>query len=112
MCTLKRKVKTATEAAPTETSKTFSAWKVPDAVAARVRETARLCAADCGSIELMFKAGETDPLYFDVNMLSTLPQLNDGSVQDAAAVWPRDGWDPWAELADFVARKSSARLLD
>ena len=55
----------------------------------------------------MFKENEADPLYFDVNMLSTLPQPNNGSVQDPEGVWLKE-WNPWAELADMVARKAGA----
>jgi len=72
-------------------------WKVPSKIAEGVEAVMRACGADCGSVELLFaddtaKYGE-EPLYFDVNMLSTLPS---GDVV---------GGDPWQALADFVVSR-------
>jgi hypothetical protein len=52
-------------------------------------------------------------LYFDVNMLSTLPDVsgassagNDSSsVVGAEACWGH-GYDPWAELCEFIVSTS------
>mmetsp|Transcript_10928 Transcript_10928/g.23383 ORF Transcript_10928/g.23383 Transcript_10928/m.23383 type:complete len:297 (+) Transcript_10928:64-954(+) len=72
-------------------------WQVPSKIAEGVEAVMQACDADCGSVELLFAAdtvkyGE-EPLYFDVNMLSTLPS---GDVV---------GGDPWQALADFVVSR-------
>ncbi|KAK3252132.1 hypothetical protein CYMTET_38556 [Cymbomonas tetramitiformis] len=82
----------------------LKAWQIPEPVIQAVERIAQLTGADCGSVELLYEATDAEPVYFDVNMLSTLPLL-DGSVSDPAKVW-KEGYDPWAELADSVAEKA------
>ena len=54
--------------------------------------------AHSGSVEFLYdKAGRR--LYFDLNLLSTLPLVE--RVQDAESVWGQD-YDPWKEMANAV----------
>lgn len=46
-------------------------WDVPADVAAATRNAAKIAGAECGSVELLYHAGR--PMYFDFNLLSTLP---------------------------------------
>jgi hypothetical protein len=63
---------------PTETAvpDTFRAWVVPDCIREAVTRVAGIAQATCGSVELLFVDGK--PVYFDLNMLSTLPTLDMG----------------------------------
>ena len=90
----------------------IQAWDPPQDVADGVVEAMAACGADCGSVELLYPAAEPrggaaegdapQPLFFDVNMLSTLPQP--GQVDDPEGLWP-DGYDPWAQLAEHMLHK-------
>lgn len=54
--------------------------------------------AHAGSVEFLNdKAGRR--LYFDLNLLSTLPLVE--RVQDAESVWGQD-YDPWKEMANAI----------
>lgn len=56
--------------------------------------------AHAGSVEfLLDKADTRRRLYFDLNLLSTLPQVE--RVQDAESVWGKD-FDPWKEMANAI----------
>ena len=99
-------------AAPAANGPIFVAWDPSAAVRAEVERLANACGAACdvGSIEFLRVEGESaddlssaSRVYFDVNMLSTLPLLN-GSVQNKDGVWSA-AFDPWAELADYLAAK-------
>jgi len=59
-------------------------WPVPAAVHAAVLELALLARADCGSVELLYSRGKA--LYFDFNLLSTLPEKADYSELARAVV--------------------------
>lgn len=50
--------------------------------------------AHCGSVEFLYSLN-SERLYFDLNLLSTLPinVLNEGDI------W-KEGYDPWKELAE------------
>ena len=54
--------------------------------------------AHAGSIEYLWSSDGV-PLYFDLNLLSTLPLPE--TVQQADEVWGRD-YDPWMELARSI----------
>jgi hypothetical protein len=54
--------------------------------------------AHAGSVEFLYdKAGRR--LYFDLNLLSTLPLVE--RVQEAESVWGQD-YDPWKEMANAI----------
>lgn len=80
----------------------FRAWAVPERVGKAVLAIAAKAEATCGSVELLYREGWGDqaPVFFDVNMLSTLP-LMDGSVLDPDRVWP-PSFRPYEELADYI----------
>ena len=74
-------------------SRKFVSWDVPADVAESVRRMAALARADCGSVELMYLDGAQEaPLYFDFNLLSTLP--------DQVS---------YEQLADMIMRKACLR---
>merc|ERR1712187_825615 len=90
-------------------------WIVPPEVARAVLRDKASCGADCGSVELMFHghAPSTDAadslgatLYFDVNMLSTLPDT--ALIRDEGNVWPQD-FEPYGELAKYILAKARIR---
>jgi len=102
----------AAAAAAAAAGPVFAAWKPSAAVCDEVERLSQACGADCdvGSIEFLRVEGEpaedkttASRVYFDVNLLSTLPLMN-GSVQDKDGVWPAS-FDPWAQLADYLASK-------
>jgi glutathione synthase/RimK-type ligase-like ATP-grasp enzyme len=51
----------------------FVEWDCPHDVVENVKAMAAVAEADCGSVELMYVKGSNIPLYFDFNLLSTLP---------------------------------------
>ena len=53
-------------------------WQVPPTVRGAVVKLAALAEADCGSVELLYSRGRE--LYFDFNLLSTLPSSDDYAV--------------------------------
>jgi len=56
----------------------------------------RTAGADVGSIEYLYEDGTNEPLYYDLNLLSTFP--------DAKLI----GKDCWLELAEYIQAKSKA----
>jgi len=81
----------------------FTAWKIPLDVKNEIENLLLHVGSECqaGSVEFLYNSfGER--LYFDLNMLSTLPTTNDGSVENAG-VWP-DEYNPWVELAESIER--------
>ena len=96
----------AEAAAASQTAKpVFSAWRVPDDVASDIANIVDISQGDCGSVEFMYDERGGPPVYFDLNMLSTLP-IMDGSVENAEGVWP-PSFDPWSQLAAFIVSRSS-----
>jgi hypothetical protein len=100
------------DGAPKPPSK-FTAWPISAAVRDEVERLVAVCGDDCccGSVEFLEQRssssdgnGSSSRVYFDVNLLSTLPML-DGSVADPDGLWPADEFDPWADLADMIAVK-------
>jgi hypothetical protein len=84
------------------------AWCVPLEVRLEIENQLLplLIDAHCGSVEFLYYSGN-DRLYFDLNMLSTLPI----KVSDADAVWEK-GYDPWIELATGVWAVITSRKID
>jgi len=84
----------------------FQLWEVPDSVRREieVQLLPRLPAdAHCGSIEFLysssseeFNKGENVRLYFDLNLLSTLP------IIDTNTTAKNDNEDPWMQLAESI----------
>ena len=81
----------------------FSAWRVPDDIASDVAKIVDISQGDCGSVEFMYDEHGGPPVYFDLNMLSTLP-IMDGSVKNAEGTWPAS-FDPWSQLAAHIMSK-------
>ena len=55
-------------------------WQTPKDIADTISQISSLCQADCGSVEFFYdekEDGEGSPIYFDVNMLSSLPDRGD-----------------------------------
>jgi glutathione synthase/RimK-type ligase-like ATP-grasp enzyme len=73
-------------------------WLVPEDVRCELQEQLLPLLKDvhCGSVEFLFNT-QGKRLYFDLNLLSTLPV----GVEDSSGVWPPN-YDPWQELADAV----------
>ena len=63
------------------------------------RIVAQMPDAHAGSIEYLYGPQSRSPIYFDLNLLSTLPLPE--QVQHANKVWGQD-CDPWLELACSV----------
>mmetsp|Transcript_21701 Transcript_21701/g.51873 ORF Transcript_21701/g.51873 Transcript_21701/m.51873 type:complete len:311 (-) Transcript_21701:79-1011(-) len=82
------------------------AWDPPESVKQSVLRVMARCGAQLGSVELLYRrcpgSGQPQPLYFDVNMLSTL--LDPSAVEDPQGLWP-EGFDPWLEQAEFIASR-------
>lgn len=74
------------------------AWKVPPDVKQDLEEKLlpKLPDAHCGSIEF-FYSQDSKKLYFDLNLLSTLPL----GVSNEDGVWDKD-YDPWMEMAQSI----------
>lgn len=54
---------------------------VTDSVSSKIAHVFKTCSAQCGSIEFLFTADDPDPVYFDLNMLSTLPSRTEGAYR-------------------------------
>jgi hypothetical protein len=85
------------------------AWKVPTDVREEIEGQLLplLKDAHCGSVEFLYssyeekESGEEERrLYFDLNLLSTLP-VQTNTVSDPNQIWAKD-YDPWKELAAAV----------
>ena len=79
------------------------AWKIPLNVKDEIENQLLplLPDAHCGSVEFLYSEKDSERLYFDLNLLSTLPI----HVRDTDGIWQKD-YDPWMQLAteiwDFV----------
>jgi hypothetical protein len=73
-------------------------WLVPEEVRCelQVQLLPLLKDVHCGSVEFLYNT-QGQRLYFDLNLLSTLPV----GVEDSSGVWAPN-YDPWQELADAV----------
>ena len=81
---------------PTHRSPSFTACSVPPNIHKDVTQIiAQLADAHAGSIEYLYDDSER-PLYFDLNLLSTLPLVS--TVELAGQIWGSE-YDPWQELA-------------
>jgi hypothetical protein len=84
---------------------TFRAWIVPFDVRIEIESQLLplLVDAHCGSVEFLYASQQEgeERLYFDLNLLSTLPLLQSTTVSDSNQVWSKD-YDPWKELAVAV----------
>jgi glutathione synthase/RimK-type ligase-like ATP-grasp enzyme len=80
-----------------------TAWPVPPGVLDEIESLLALLEdAHAGSIEFLVDARTDERLYFDLNLLSTLPTSNK-EIQNAQEVWGAN-YNPWAELAGTVVR--------
>lgn len=80
----------------TDGTAAVTCMKVPDAVREGCQRAMVSAQADVGSIEYLIEEKTGEPLYFDLNLLSTCP---------APALV---GCDCWQELADFIFDKAKA----
>eukprot|EP00977_Amphora_coffeiformis_P015936 scaffold4803_cov144-Amphora_coffeaeformis.AAC.2 len=77
----------------------FTACAIPAVIQQDVKRIlAQIPDAHAGSIEYLFDAKQR-PVYFDLNLLSTLPIID--KVERADEIWAQ-GYDPWSELARGV----------
>lgn len=78
------------------------AWTVPVPVREEIERMLELLQEDghAGSVEFLIDATTGQRLYFDLNLLSTLPNTD---ISNAAEMWGED-YNPWAELADAVIK--------
>ena len=74
----------------------------------------KLCKADCCSVEFLFDQDNDGndimdkPIYFDVNMLSTLPTnlgINDNRIINAENIWDGSNWNHWYFFALEIFNK-------
>jgi len=86
--------------------RSFRAWSVPENVSNDISRIVSIVGDDCdaGSVEFLYDENGNQ-VYFDLNMLSTLPITDNGSVENSEAVWHDVSYDPWSELADAVIEK-------
>ena len=90
-------------AVPAPAAVVATAWDPPADVRERVLRAAEISGADCGSVELLYDAAAGGrAYYFDLNMLSTLPDAD--RTRDPENLW-RDGRDFYAELADCILER-------
>lgn len=77
----------------------FTAFHVPSAIRQDVKRIlTQISDAHAGSIEFLYDSNQR-PIYFDLNLLSTLPIS--GTVDLADEIWGQ-GYDPWFELAQNI----------
>lgn len=77
-----------------------AAWPVPDDVRTELEDQLLplLTDAHCGSVEFLYNHQDDEKrLYFDLNLLSTLPT----KVSKTEGIW-KDDYDPWIELGIAV----------
>ena len=82
-----------------------TAWDPPADVREGVLRAAEISGADCGSVELLYDTAAGQAYYFDLNMLSTLPDAD--RTRDPENLW-RDGRDFYGELADCILERLPA----
>jgi hypothetical protein len=105
----------------------FTTWDPPKDVCDKVLHIAQIANADCGSVELLYTTessstgmGCVGPYYFDLNMLSTLPNVHNMEVHDPDKLWRLRGNDDndvgggdkddgkndfYKELAEYILTK-------
>jgi hypothetical protein len=78
------------------------AYKVPDDLQEELEERLLplLPDAHSGSVEFLYNE-QGDRLYFDLNLLSTLPLVEQG--QNDKSVW-ENNYDPWKEMANAMVK--------
>lgn len=76
------------------------AYKIPTEVLKEIETKLLplLPAAHCGSVEYLYNR-DAHRLYFDINLLSTLPLVE--TVENVKEVWGAS-YDPWTELAQSI----------
>jgi hypothetical protein len=85
------------------TTPVVTAWPVSPDVRDEIESLlAILEDAHAGSIEFLVDARTNERLYFDLNLLSTLPTSME-EIKNAQEVWGAN-CNPWAELAETVVR--------
>jgi hypothetical protein len=83
-------------------------WTVPEAVRAEIEDQlAPLLPQDthCGSVEFLYSSTTSDAqqrLYFDLNLLSTLPLDNPTEQAESNTLSSSKSLDPWSQLANAV----------
>lgn len=61
----------------------FTAWDPPAEIQEKVLRAAKIAEADCGSVELLYDSQTGQAYYFDLNMVSTMPDsAQKNPVQD------------------------------
>jgi hypothetical protein len=78
-----------------------SAASIPDHIHKQILSIINHCNADFGSIEYLVNSTGAH-YFFDINMLSTLP--NPSMINDPAKLWEPD-FDPWLDLARYIRVK-------
>lgn len=84
-------------------------YRVRDEVRVEVEEKILPLIPDafCGSVEFLVRGDDSDArLYFDLNLLSTLPLRTD----NASGSWD-DSYDPWEELAEEIIGSFKIRRI-
>jgi hypothetical protein len=96
-----------------EKTVTINAWTVPREVQDELEKQLLplLPDAHCGSVEFLCSCRDEEEgestttkdrrLYFDLNLLSTLPILDDLDTINENDIWQQD-YDPWLELATAI----------
>jgi hypothetical protein len=80
----------------------FTAWDPPSEVREKVLKAAEIAEADCGSIELLYDSQTGRAFYFDLNMVTTLPEPSSPNpVRDPANLWG-PSYDFYADLAECI----------
>ena len=103
------------EAGAVLASGTLIAWQPPEDVCAGVLRAADLAGADCGSVELLYPREAPGhgaaPVFFDLNMVSALPERGGGRhVHGAEELWGA-AWDFYAELAEHILCVNTLRVI-
>ena len=71
---------------------------------------AEIAQADCGSVELLYDSNTGCPYYFDLNMVTTLPEpTSPNPVLDPENLWG-EKWDFYGELADYILARLPASV--
>ena len=93
----------------TASTPVFTAWDPPTDVREKVLRAAEIAEADCGSIELLYDAQTGRAFYFDLNMVTTLPERGSPNpVLDPANLWG-ESWDFYGDLADYIMARLPAK---
>lgn len=86
---------------PPSSASSLIPWEVPEEVRQEIEDQLLplLTDAHCGSVEFLYAHDNLQRLYFDLNLLSTLPIAD--NMEAGESVWPKD-FDPWLELAHGI----------